>query len=99
MASNEKRKPIWMYGAYGTGKTLHHLRLMQHLFEDELNNTKVYFDDHNMSSLYSRIAGIKAKGEILVVHRSGSADINSDGRLFLVAIQQSIQCIIGGKRI
>jgi hypothetical protein len=95
MSSNEKRKSIWISGAYGTGKTFASFAI-KHILEEDIDNTKGYFDEHNMLSLYSRFAGIKSKGDILVVHRSGSAGINGDNRLFN-AIQESIKSALKEK--
>jgi len=95
MSSNEKRKPLWISGAYGTGKTYASFAI-KHILEEETSSTKGYFDDHNMGSLYSRIAGIKAKGDILVIHRSGSSSILGDNRLFN-AIYESIKVALKEK--
>lgn len=76
-----KDQPIWMYGAYGTGKTFASF-VIKHILEDDLANVEAYCKANDMGQLYSRIAGVRNKGKILVVHRSSSAGIIGDNKLF-----------------
>lgn len=76
-----KDKPLWMYGAYGTGKTFASF-VIKHLLEDDLSEVKAYCDANNMPVLYGKIAGIRKNKKILVVHRSSSSGIVGNNRLF-----------------
>lgn len=80
MNSVEKTKPIWMSGAYGTGKTFASF-VIKHILEDDLAEIKPYFEINNMHALYSKLSGIRIKGDILVVNTSSSSRIINDNRL------------------
>lgn len=86
-SSNMKNRPIWMSGSYGTGKTYASF-VIKHIFEDELESVKHYFQ-HNeqLNSLWARLAGVRSKGDILVVHQSSSAGITSQNKLFNVIVE------------
>lgn len=89
MNSAEKVRPLWVSGAYGTGKTYASF-VIKHLLEDNLDMVKPYFESNNMMPLYARLSGIRNKGEILVVNRSSSASITGENRL-LNSIRESIK--------
>lgn len=78
-----------MSGAYGTGKTFASF-VIKHILEDDLNKVKEYLEHNNLSSIYNRLAGIRGKGKILVVHQSSSAGINSQNK-FLNTITESVK--------
>ena len=86
-SSNLKNRPIWMSGSYGTGKTFASF-VIKHILEDDLSNVENYFQ-HNaqLAALWNRLAGIRAKGNILVVHQSSSAGITTQNKLFNVIIE------------
>lgn len=84
--SVSKDLPIWMHGAYGTGKTFASF-VIKHILEDDLRDVEAYFAANNMQSLYARIAGVRNCGKILVVHRSSSASVVGDNRLFNCIIE------------
>ena len=88
-SSELKDRSVWMSGAYGTGKTYASF-VVKHIFEDEIENIEPYFKQNGMDTLLSRIKGIRSKGKTLVVHRSASAGINSQDKLFY-AIVESIR--------
>lgn len=71
----------WMYGAYGTGKTYASFTI-KHLLEDPLDSVNSYFEQNGLETLWNRIQGIRVKGNILVVHKSSSAGINTQNKLF-----------------
>jgi len=79
--NKDKDLPLWMFGAYGTGKTYASF-VVKHLLEDDLDEVKAYCDANNMSVLYGKIAGIRKNKKILVVHRSSSSGIVGNNRLF-----------------
>lgn len=79
--SETKDRSIWMSGAYGTGKTYASFTI-KHILEDSLDMVEPYFTANNMQALWARIKGVRSKGDILVVHKSASADINSQNKLF-----------------
>lgn len=81
MSSTEKNKSLWMSGAYGTGKTYASF-VIKHLLEDDLESVRAYCESNNMMDIYARISGIRNKGKTLVVHRSSSASVIGDNRLF-----------------
>ena len=81
---------IWVDGAYGTGKS-HAVLTLKKLIEADQEETKSYFDKYNLDSfLYKDLIAQKESGKILVCHRYGSSDINSDVDL-IVAIQEGIE--------
>lgn len=88
-SSESKNRSLWMSGAYGTGKTYASFTI-KHILEDDLDYIKPYFDTNNMQALYTRLAGVRSKGNILVVHRSASSEINSQNKLFS-AIMESVK--------
>ncbi len=86
----ENRRPLWIYGAYGTGKSFASFTL-KHVIEETEENVRSYFDKYNISeSLKKRLEGVKSQGDILVVNRASSSGIIGDNRLF-TAVQQSIK--------
>jgi hypothetical protein len=86
MSSAESNKPLWLHGAYGTGKTFASF-VLKHILEDDLDQVEKYFNQHQMSHLYTRLKAIRSKGNVLVVHRSSSAGIDSQNRLFNTIIE------------
>ena len=76
-----KDRPLWIHGSYGTGKTFASF-VIKHILEDELNEVEKYFAHHEINFLWQRVAGVRSKGKILVVHQSASAGINSQNKLF-----------------
>ena len=88
-SSEGKNKSLWMSGSYGTGKTYASFTI-KHILEDDLDHIKPYFDSNNMQALYTRLVGVRSKGDILVVHRSASSEINSQNKLFS-AIMESVK--------
>lgn len=88
--SAEKRLSLWISGAYGTGKSFASF-VIKHILEEDAESVRGYFEKYRISqTLLSRLEGIKSKGDILVVHRSSSADIVGPNRLF-TAIQESVK--------
>ena len=79
--SETKDRSLWMNGAYGTGKTYASFTI-KHIMEDRLDSVEPYFLANNMQALLARVKGVRSKGEVLVVHKSASADINSQNKLF-----------------
>ena len=79
--SETKDRSLWMSGAYGTGKTYASFTI-KHILEDPIDKIEPYFIANNMQALFARVKGIRSKGNILVVHKSASADINSQNKLF-----------------
>ena len=88
-SSASKDCSIWMSGAYGTGKTYASFTI-KHILEDPLENVAPYFDANNMSALLTRLRGVRSKGNILLVHQSASAGINSQNKLFS-AIMEAVK--------
>lgn len=83
-----KDRPIWISGSYGTGKTFASF-VVKHILEDNLDEVEKYFTHHEINSLWQRIAGVRSKGKILVVHQSSSAGINSQNKLFNTIIESA----------
>lgn len=80
-SSTSKDLPQWMSGAYGTGKTYASFTI-KHILEDPFESVEPYFVQNKMESLWVRVKGIRAKGDIFVVHKSSSAGIDSQNKLF-----------------
>ncbi len=86
---NEDRKSLWVYGAYGTGKTFASF-VIQHLLEDPLEDVEDYFQVYKLNrSLLNRLIGLRKQKTILVARRSASSGITQDYLLF-EALQSSI---------
>lgn len=81
-----KDRPIWISGSYGTGKTFASF-VIKHILEDRREEVEKYFTHHAINSLWQRVAGVRSKGKILVVHQSSSAGINSQSKLFNTIIE------------
>lgn len=81
---------IWVDGAYGTGKS-HAVLTLKKLIEADSDETTYYFDKYKLDSFLCKdLMAQKESGKILVCHRYGSSDINSDVDL-IVAIQEGIE--------
>ena len=64
----ESKKSLWIFGSYGTGKTFASFTL-KHIIEKDDEEVKRYFEKYKISeSLRKRVEGVKAQGDILVVH-------------------------------
>lgn len=89
-ATAENRRPLWIYGAYGTGKSFASFTL-KHIIEENEENVRNYFDKYKISeSLRKRLEGVKSQGNILVINRASSSGIIGDNRLF-TAVQESVK--------
>ncbi len=80
-SSTTKDWSQWMSGSYGTGKTYASFTI-KHILEDPLENVEPYFLQNKMNALWARVKGVRAKGDILVVHKSSSAGIDSQNKVF-----------------
>lgn len=81
---------VWVDGAYGTGKS-HAVLTLKKLIEADKKETELYFDKYKLDSFLCKdLIAQKESGKILVCHRYGSSDINSDFDL-IVAIQEGIE--------
>ncbi|MBF0318625.1 MAG: hypothetical protein HQL01_02300 [Nitrospirae bacterium] len=90
MAVNQSRRSLWISGAYGTGKTYASFAI-KHILEDDIGDVAGYFQKQGIDqTTLTRFTSLKQKGTTLVVHRSSSAGITGDNRLFS-AIQESIK--------
>ena len=85
-SSETKDRSVWMSGAYGTGKTYASF-VIKHILEDSIESITPYFVQNGMDSLLARVNGIRSKGRILVVHRSASAGINTQDKLFFAIVE------------
>lgn len=84
--SEVKDRSVWMSGAYGTGKTYASF-VIKHILEDSIESITPYFLQNGMETLLARIKGLRAKGRILVVHRSASSGINTQDKLFNAIVE------------
>lgn len=84
-----------MSGAYGTGKTYASFTV-KHILEDPIESVATYFEQNSMHPLLARVKGIRAKGDVLVVHKSASASINTQNKLF-AAIMEAVKATLRQK--
>ena len=80
-SSEQKNKSLWMSGAYGTGKTYASFTL-KHILEDDISSIESYFHANKLDSVLTRLKGVRAKGDILVVHKSADSNLNTQNKLF-----------------
>ncbi|WP_258083395.1 hypothetical protein [Thermococcus thermotolerans] len=83
-------KPLWIFGAYGTGKT-HAAFVIKHLLSDDINDVMGYLSKYEIpSNLRDKLLELRENNKILVVYNYGSSDITSERKLLLV-LQDRIQ--------
>lgn len=86
----KKKLSIWVDGAYGTGKS-HAVFTLKKLIDATDEETTDYFEKYGLDKfLCKKLLTQKDEGKILVCHRYGSSDIQSDTDL-IVAIQEGIE--------
>lgn len=89
-ATAESKRSLWIYGAYGTGKSYAAFTL-KHLLEENEEDVVSYFKKYNIKeSLLNKLTGIKGQGDVLVVYRESSSNITSENKLF-GAVQESVK--------
>jgi hypothetical protein len=86
----ENLKSIWLYGAYGTGKS-HAVFVLKHLLEDPDDEVEEYLKKFSDILGDTRIRKLMAlrKQRVLVIFRSSAGHIDSSVKL-LLEVQQSI---------
>lgn len=88
--ARKQKLSIWVDGAYGTGKS-HAVFTLKKLIEATEEETTAYFERYKLDEfLCKKLITQKSEGKILVCHRYGSSDIQSDTDL-IVAIQEGIE--------
>lgn len=88
--SRKQKLSVWVDGAYGTGKS-HAVLTLKKLIEASDEETNAYFERYNLDNfLCQKLIAQKNEGKILVCHRYGSSDIQSDTDL-VVAIQEGVE--------
>lgn len=88
--SRKQKLSVWVDGAYGTGKS-HAVLTLKKLIEASDKETNAYFERYNLDNfLCQKLIAQKNEGKILVCHRYGSSDIQSDTDL-VVAIQEGVE--------
>ena len=86
----KQKLSIWVDGAYGTGKS-HAVFTLKKLIDATDEETTAYFEKYGLDNfLCKKLLARKDEGKILVCHRYGSSDIQSDTDL-IVAIQEGIE--------
>lgn len=86
----KQKLSIWVDGAYGTGKS-HAVFTLKKLIDSTDEETTEYFEQNELDPfLCKKLLTQKNEGKILVCHRYGSSDIQSDTDL-IVAIQEGIE--------
>ncbi len=74
-------KPLFVHGAYGTGKT-YAAFVLKHLLEDDLDEVEQYFAKYQrIKDLWPRWRELRKKAPYLVVYRSSSDHIGNAFRL------------------
>lgn len=90
--SAASKKPVWVSGTYGTGKT-YAAFLIKHLLEDDPAVVERYFlgfkDSPFTKGFDERIMALRKTGPYVVVYRSGVSGIRSS-RMLLAEMQRSI---------
>ena len=88
--SRKQKLCLWVEGAYGTGKS-HAVLTLKKLLDANKEDTQEYFQKYNMDNdLLNRFQTVKDSGNILTVHRYGSATIRCDHNL-VFAVQESVE--------
>jgi len=96
-ASTSDKKPIWVTGAYGTGKTLGAFAI-KHILEEDIEEISTYFDKYPLiQMLYERVKALKEGKKHLIVYKSSSSNINSTERL-IIEVQQTIKRALEQKK-
>lgn len=86
----QQNRSIWVEGAYGTGKS-HAVLTLKKILDSPEEEVLKYFKNNDLDmDLFNKIQGAKKQGEILTIHRLGSATIKGDNAL-VMAIQESIK--------
>lgn len=86
----KQKLSVWVDGAYGTGKS-HAVFTLKKLIDATDEETAAYFEQYGLDSfLCKKLITQKNEGKILVCHRYGSSDIQSDTDL-IVAIQEGVE--------
>lgn len=86
----KQKLSLWVDGAYGTGKS-HAVLTLKKLLEATDEETEAYFDKYGLDNFLCKdLLYEKNSGKILVCHRYGSSDIESDSDL-IVAIQECVE--------
>lgn len=86
----KQKLSVWVDGAYGTGKS-HAVFTLKKLIDATDEETTAYFERYGLDSfLCKKLITQKNEGKILVCHRYGSSDIQSDTDL-IVAIQEGVE--------
>lgn len=86
----KQKLSVWVDGAYGTGKS-HAVLTLKKLLDATEAETKEYFEQYGLDTfLCQKLIAVKNAGRILVCHRYGSSDIQSDTDL-IIAIQEGIE--------
>lgn len=94
----QQKLSIWVEGAYGTGKS-HAVLTLKKILDAPEEEVLKYFKDNDLDmDLFNMIQGAKKQGEILTIHRVGSATIKGDNAL-VMAIQESIKRAIVEKGV
>jgi len=93
--NKDDEKPIWLTGAYGTGKTFASF-VVKHLLEDDIAEVEKYFRNSMnigiIGDLWEKFKAIRSKKPmkpILVVYKSGSGHVDNPRR-FLMEIQKGV---------
>ena len=86
----KQKLSVWVDGAYGTGKS-HAVFTLKKLIDATDKDTIAYFERYKLDNyLCKKLITQKNEGRILVCHRYGSSDIQSDTDL-IVAVQEGIE--------
>lgn len=89
MLSGADSRSLWIEGAYGTGKS-HAALTVKSMLEASDDEVRAYFKDYGLKSdLCEQLIADKSNGELVTIHRIGSASIHSDQDL-IIAIQDSV---------
>jgi hypothetical protein len=90
----ESGRPPWLQGPYGTGKTFAAYTL-KHLFEEDLNEVKEYFDKHELlRPHWGKFLAARKDRPIFVIYYDSNAEDHADSLHLFFSLQQKIHKIL-----
>lgn len=83
----EKRKPIWLQGTYGTGKS-HATSVIKHLLYDDMNEINDFKIDNQQ--IRSRLENFRKEKKVFPIVLKGTSGIN-DNKTFALVLEKAVK--------